>query len=145
MSQPRFMNRAMQQYKDFAFPKLMGKNIASFRRSPGRYLVRFFQRRYQHRGKPSGGSLPWYQTECCLSVPAMMLVYSPVLTVIACGFLPCRCCPPGGRAPMEQMERKISEKNEHFVAYLKGLPGRVLRYQSISGGTGNRGPVQAGQ
>ena len=30
-SQPRFLERAMQQYKDFAFKKLIGKSISSFR------------------------------------------------------------------------------------------------------------------
>ena len=30
-SQPRFLERAMRQYKDFAFKKLIGKSISSFR------------------------------------------------------------------------------------------------------------------
>lgn len=50
----------------------------------------------------------------------MMLIYSPVLTVIACGFfaLPVLSSLAAGR-PMERVEQKISDKNEGLTATLK--------------------------
>ena len=50
----------------------------------------------------------------------MMLAYSPLLTVIACGFfgLPAVSSLAAGKH-MERMERKISDRNEGFVATLK--------------------------
>jgi len=122
LSRPRFMMRAMRQYKAFAFSKLMRKNIASFNDEPtARYISAFsndassIEANYLEsisdlilNGVLFFGSL------------AMMLLYNPLLTVIACGFF----IPPvivsllAGRK-MAPAERRISEKNESFIAMLK--------------------------
>lgn len=121
-SRPRFTQRAMEQYKSFVFQKLMDKSIASFCKEPTarylsalsndaasieinyldvlfvliQYVVLFF------------GSL------------VMMLLYSPLLMLIACGFflLPLAISLLAGTW-MKKAERKVSEKNEAFVATLK--------------------------
>lgn len=122
VSRPRFIRKAMQQYKVFAFSKLMQKTIASFNdESAARYISAFsndassIEANYLDslfnlilNGVLFIGSL------------AMMLIYSSLLTVIACAFF----IPPiivsliAGKK-MEPAERKISEKNEGFIATLK--------------------------
>ena len=50
-SEPRFIEKAMRQYKDFAFQKLTEKSISSFRReSTADVSFRADQRCGQHRG-----------------------------------------------------------------------------------------------
>ena len=126
VSRPRFMNRAMQQYKDFAFSKLMGKNIASFQKEPtARYLSALSNDATSIEENHLEGIFALVSNGVLfVGSLAMMLVYSPVLTVIACGFfaLPVLASLVAG-APMEQMERRISDKNEHFMATLKEYLG----------------------
>ena len=122
VSQPRFIKRAMQQYKAFAFSQLMRKNIASFQQEPtARYLSAFSNDAASVEANYLDSLFDFILNGVLLvGSLVMMLAYSPVLTVIACGFfaLPVLSSLAAG-APMERAERKISEENEHFVATLK--------------------------
>lgn len=122
LTRPRFIRRAMEQYKAYAFEKLLKKSIASFSLEPtSRYLSAF------------SNDLASIETnyldnlfEIILNVVlflgalGMMLWYSPLLLLVACGF----CLLPLGASflagkRLEQLERTISEKNEAFLAVLK--------------------------
>lgn len=122
LTRPRFIRRAMEQYKKYAFEKLMKKSIASFSLEPtSRYLSAF------------SNDLASIETNYLdnlfdiilnvvlfLGALGMMLWYSPLLLLVACGF----CLLPLGASflagkRLEQLERTISEKNETFLAVLK--------------------------
>ena len=122
LTRPRFIRRAMEQYKAYAFEKLLKKSIASFSLEPtSRYLSAF------------SNDLASIETnyldnlfEIILNVVlflgalGMMLWYSPLLLLVACGF----CLLPLGASflagkRLERLERTISEKNEAFLAVLK--------------------------
>lgn len=122
LSRPRFIRRAMEQYKAYAFGKLLKKSIASFSLEPtSRYLSAF------------SNDLASIETnyldnlfDLILNVVlfvgalVMMLWYSPLLTVVACGF----CLLPLGASflagkRLERVERTISSRNETFLAVLK--------------------------
>ncbi len=122
VSMPRFMKKAMQQYKDFTFRKLTQKSIASFStENTSSYISAFsndatsIENNYLDKlfsllanGIKLVGSL------------VMMLTYSPIMTVIACAFfvLPIGVLFIAGNR-VEKAEQKVSDKNESFVATLK--------------------------
>lgn len=122
LSHPRFIKRAMQQYKAFAFSQLMQKNIASFQQEPtARYLSALSNDASSIEENYLAGLFNLILNGVLFAGSlGMMLVYSPLLTVIACAFF---CLPVlsslAAGTPMERAERKISEENEHFMATLK--------------------------
>lgn len=121
---PRFMSRAMTQYKDFAFRKLTGKNMASFRsENTAVYLSAFsndmaaIETNYLEKQYKLTFNL-------VVGTGAMfvMLLYSPVLTLIALGF----CVLPiivsiGTGGNLAKAEKAVSERNNGFVASLKDI------------------------
>lgn len=126
VSRPRFIMRAMQQYKAFAFSKLMHKSIASFNNEPtARYISAFSNDATVIEANYLDNIFEFILNVVLFAgALSMMLIYSPVLTLIACAFF----IPPiivsfvAGRR-MEAAERNISEKNESFTAMLKDSLG----------------------
>lgn len=121
-SKPRFMEQAMNQYKDYAFRKLTKKSISSFSiENTSNYISAFsndattiengyleMQFELLANGITVIGSL------------VMMIAYSPIMTVIACLFfvLPIGVSYVTGNR-IESVEKKISEKNSELIATLK--------------------------
>ena len=122
LSRPRFIMRAMAQYKAYAFSKLMKKNIASFNDEPtARYISAFSNDAASIETNYLDNIFELiFNIVLFIGSLTIMLIYSPLLTVIACAFF----VPPiivsimTGKK-MEKAERKISSKNESFIAALK--------------------------
>ena len=122
LSKPKFMQRAMQQYKDYAFRKLTQKSLASFSTENTSCYISAFSN--------DAASVENNYLELLFSLLAngitlvgsliMMLVYSPIMTVVACGFfiLPLGVSFLTGNR-MEKAERKVSDRNAEFIATLK--------------------------
>ena len=87
ISQPRFIERAMRQYKDFAFQKLMEKSISSFRdESTAAYLSALTNDAGSIEADYLAQQLSLItKTVTFIGALAMMLWYSPVMTAIAIG------------------------------------------------------------
>ena len=121
-SKPRFMEKAMKQYKDYAFHKLTKKSISAFSvENTSNYISAFsndattiengyldMQFNLLANGITVIGSL------------VMMIAYSPIMTVIACLFfvLPIGASYITGNR-IERVEKIISEKNSELIAALK--------------------------
>ena len=97
---PRFLQRAMQQYRDYAFSRLTQKSLRSFSKEGTALYVSAL-------------------TNDCTS---MMLYYSPVMLVlaVALSFLPVAVSMTAGNRLTEQ-EKEISKKNERFVSIVNEL------------------------
>lgn len=121
-SKPRFLEKAMTQYKNYAFHKLTRKSIAAFQsENTAAYLSAF------------SNDAATIETGCLeqqfsllsngvmlIGALLMMLLYSPVMTVVACVFfsLPVGAsCLTGNR--LETAEKDISEKNSRLTTTLK--------------------------
>ena len=124
VSQPRFMRKAMTQFKGFAFQKLTQKNIASFRKeATSAYLSTFsndlasIEANYLEKQYILVFDLVWAGGAMIL-----MLAYSPVLTLAAIGFfvLPIIVSMITG-VHLERAEKAVSEKNAGFIAALKDI------------------------
>ena len=120
-AQPRFIARAMRQYKDFAFHKLMEKSIASFRgESTAAYLSAL-------SNDASSIEADYLTQQLALITKAvtfagalaLMLWYSPLLTAIAVAVtaLPFAASMlTGGR--VQSAERRVSDRSRDFTAAL---------------------------
>lgn len=125
-TKPRFLCRAMVQYKDYAFGRLTRKNLAAFRReSVSDYLSGF------------SNDLNTIETDylnaqfeivvnivALIGATLMMLWYSPVMTGIAIGFcvLPMLAAIFTGNK-LENAQKQVSDKNASFLAALKDALG----------------------
>lgn len=122
ISKPRFMQRAMQQYKDYAFQKLSQKSIAAFSRENTANYISAFLGDAANIEKGYLEMLFDMTAHMVIVVGSliMMLIYSPVMTVIACFFfiLPIGVSFLTGNK-VEKAEKKVSEKNGEFIAALK--------------------------
>lgn len=122
LSKPRFMQKAMRQYKDKIFRKLTQKSIASFQQeSTASYISALsndaatIETGYVENQFELG-----QQLLMLVGALAMMLWYSPVMTAVACLFaLLSVCASMFTGKPIEAAERRVSERNESFVAMLK--------------------------
>lgn len=121
-SMPGFLKKAMQQYKDYAFQQLTRKSIASFsKENTSDYISAFsndaatIERDYLEKRF----SLLTNAAKLIGSL-VMMLVYSPVMTAVACAFfiLPVGASLLAGNR-MKEAERNVSDKNGRFIAVLK--------------------------
>ena len=121
-SMPGFLKKAMQQYKDYAFQQLTRKSIASFsKENTSDYISAFsndaatIERDYLEKRF----SLLTNAAKLIGSL-VMMLVYSPVMTAVACAFfiLPVGASLLAGNR-MKEAERNVSDKNGRFIAALK--------------------------
>lgn len=125
-SEPRFIEKAMRQYKDFAFQKLTEKSISSFRaESTAAYLSALTN---------DAASIEADDLSQLLSVImkavtffgalAMMLWYSPLMTAIAAGVtvLPLiTSLLTGGQ--LQAAEKRVSDRNRDFTAALSDCLG----------------------
>ena len=125
-SEPRFIEKAMRQYKDFAFQKLTEKSISSFRaESTAAYLPALTN---------DAASIEADDLSQLLSVImkavtffgalAMMLWYSPLMTAIAAGVtvLPLVASLLTG-GPLQAAEKRVSDRNRDFTAALSDCLG----------------------
>ncbi|MCM1261423.1 MAG: ABC transporter ATP-binding protein/permease [Butyrivibrio sp.] len=122
ISEPKFMQKAMTQFKNFAFQKLMQKNIASFHNeTTSAYLSAFsndlasIETNYLEMQCELAFSLIWAGGALVL-----MLLYSPILTLAAIFFLimPMIASVITGKY-LAAAEKEVSENNAEFVATFK--------------------------
>lgn len=119
---PRFMEKAMKQYKDYAFRKLMKKNISTFSvENTANYISAFSN----DATTIENGYLEmqfdiWANGIKLIGALVMMIAYSPIMTIVACLFfvLPIGASYITGNR-IEKAERNISEKNSELIATLK--------------------------
>ena len=123
-TKPRFMARALNQFKSFAFGKLMRKSIASFQsETTGTYLSAFsndltaIETNYLERQYELVFNIVWAG-----GAVVLMVLYSPILAAIAIGLcaMPLLASMKAG-AYMERAEKAVSEKNSAFTASLKDI------------------------
>ena len=121
-SKPRFMEKAMRQYRNYAFQKLTKKSISAFcTENTANYLSAFSN----DAATIENGYLEmqfniWANVIKLIGALSMMIAYSPVMTIVACGFfvLPIGASYITGNR-MERAEKTVSEKNGELVATLK--------------------------
>lgn len=123
-SEPRFMKKAMTQFKRFAFEKLVQKSIASFQNeATGVYLSAFsndlttIETNYLEKKYILVFNTVW----ACGAI-VLMLAYSPVLAVVAVGLcaMPLFVSSFTGKH-MEKAQKVTSERNAEFVSSLKDI------------------------
>ena len=119
--EPRFIARAMRQYKELAFQKLTEKSIASFRdESTAAYLSALTNDVASVEADYLAQKLTVItKTVTFFGALFMMLWYSPLLTAIAVGVtaLPLAASLlTGGR--LQAAEKQVSERNRDFTAAL---------------------------
>lgn len=121
-SKPRFMEKAMKQYKDCAFHNLTKKSISTFGvENTANYISAFsndaaaIENGYLEMqfGILANGIM-------LIGALVMMIAYSPIMTIVACLFfvLPIGASYITGDR-IEKAERNISEKNSELIATLK--------------------------
>ena len=124
VSLPRFIKKAMTQFKRFSFQKLTQKNIASFRNeATSVYLSAFsndlasIEINYLEKQYIMVFNIVW-----ATGAMILILAYSPILTLVAVGFfiLPIIASMITG-VHLEKAEKAVSEKNADFVASLKDI------------------------
>ncbi len=126
LSEPRFMKKAMTQFKNFAFDKLVRKNIATFQsEDSGVYLsmfsndltsieVNYLEKQY----------MIVFNTVWAAGATVLMILYSPLLAAVAivlCALPLLASMREGAR--MKRAEKAVSEKNGEFTASLKDILG----------------------
>lgn len=121
ISQPRFIERAIRQYKDFAFQKLTEKSISSFRdESTAAYLSALTNDAGSIEADYLAQQLSLItKTVTFIGALAMMLWYSPIMTAIAIGvtILPLVASLLTGNK-LQEAEKRVSERNKDFTAAL---------------------------
>lgn len=121
VSQPRFIERAMRQYKDFAFKRLTEKSISSFNdEDTANYLSALTNDASSIEAAYLDQQLSLI-TKSVMFIGAlvMMLWYSPIMTAIAIGLtiLPLIASVLTGNK-LEAAERRVSDRNKDFTAAL---------------------------
>ncbi len=121
-AKPRFMEKAMRQYKDFAFEKLTQKSIASFKdEATATYISALsndatsIETNYLEKQFAMVMHVAMF-----FGAFGMMIVYNPLLTLVAVllSILPVIASLLAGNR-LELAEKQVSERNEGFVATLK--------------------------
>ena len=125
-SEPRFIEKAMRQYKDFAFQKLTEKSISSFRaESTAAYLSALTNDAASiEADDPSQLLSVITKAVTFFGALAMMLWYSPLMTAIAAGVtvLPLiASLLTGGQ--LQAAEKRVSDQNRDFTAALSDCLG----------------------
>ena len=120
-SQPRFLERAMRQYKDFAFKKLIGKSISSFRdESAAGYLSALTNDAASIETNYLAQMLAMI-TKAVTFIGALLLMCrcSMLMTAIAAGLtvLPLIASLLTGNR-LQAVESRVSERNGEFTAAL---------------------------
>ena len=121
LSEPRFLTRAMRQYRDFAFRRLTEKSISSFRdESTATYLSALTNDAASIEADDLAQQLSVItKLVTAVGALAMMLYYSPLLTAVAVGLtlLPLIASLLTGRQ-LQTLERRVSDRNRDFTAAL---------------------------
>lgn len=126
VSEPRFIRRAMRQYKEFAFQKLTEKSISSFRdESVATYLSALTNDANTIEADFLSQQLSVItKTVTFFGAIALMLWYSPLMTAIAIGvtILPLIASLLTGNQ-ITAAERRVSDRNRDFTAALSDCLG----------------------
>lgn len=126
VSLPRFIERALRQYKELAFRRLTEKSVASFRQEDtAAYLsvltndAGVIEADYLSRQLDMAGKLLTF-----LGALGLMLYYSPLMTAIAAGFtvLPLIASLLTG-SRLADAEKRVSDRNREFTAALTDCLG----------------------
>lgn len=146
-AKPRFLERAMRQYKDCAFGLLTQKSLAAFRGEDGaKYLSAFSNDAASvERGCLEGLFSLVSNAVLSLGALAMMLAYSPPMTAVSCAFfaLPIAASLAAGDR-VERAERAVSDKNGALTASLRaGLALTDKLAAALSGGERDEGGLPA--
>ena len=125
-SEPRFIEKAMRQYKDFAFQKLTEKSISSFRaESTAAYLSALTNEAASIEADDLSQLLSVIMKAVTFfGALAMMLWYSPLMTAIAAGVTVLPLIPSvltGGQ--LQAAEKRVSDQNRDFTAALSDCLG----------------------
>lgn len=122
---PRFLQRAMQQYRDYAFSRLTQKSLRSFsKEGTALYVSALTNDCTSIENNYLAATFTLIELLFCfLGALIMMLYYSPVMLVlaVALSFLPVAVSMTAGNRLTEQ-EKEISKKNERFVSIVNELP-----------------------
>lgn len=122
ISKPRFMQKAMSQYKNYTFGKLTQKSISAFYKENSTDYISAFS---NDAATIESGYLEnlFSISENILLMTGsliMMLAYSPLMTLVATAFM---LLPVGASyfagSRVENIEKTISQKNASLVAALK--------------------------
>lgn len=121
---PRFLQRAMQQYRDYAFSRLTQKSLRSFsKEGTALYVSALTNDCTSIENNYLVATFTLIELLFCfLGALIMMLYYSPVMLVlaVALSFLSVAVSMTAGNRLTEQ-EKKISKKNERFVSIVNEL------------------------
>lgn len=121
---PRFLQRAMQQYRDYAFSRLTQKSLRSFsKEGTALYVSALTNDCTSIENNYLAATFTLIELLFCfLGALIMMLYYSPVMLVlaVALSFLPVAVSMTAGNRLAEQ-EKEISKKNERFVSTVNEL------------------------
>lgn len=121
---PRFLQRAMQQYRDYAFSRLTQKSLRSFsKEGTALYVSALTNDCTSIENNYLAATFTLIELLFCfLGALIMMLYYSPVMLIlaVALSFLPVAVSMMAGNRLTEQ-EKEISKKNERFVSIVNEL------------------------
>lgn len=121
---PRFLQRAIQQYRDYAFSRLTQKSLRSFsKEGTALYVSALTNDCTSIENNYLVATFTLIELLFCfLGALIMMLYYSPVMLVlaVALSFLPVAVSMTAGNRLTEQ-EKEISKKNERFVSIVNEL------------------------
>ena len=121
---PRFLQRAIQQYRDYAFSRLTQKSLRSFsKEGTALYVSALTNDCTSIENNYLAATFTLIEfLFCFLGALIMMLYYSPVMLVlaVALSFLPVAVSMKAGNRLTEQ-EKEISKKNERFVSIVNEL------------------------
>ena len=121
---PRFLQRAMQQYRDYAFSRLTQKSLRSFsKEGTALYVSALTNDCTSIENNYLAATFTLIELLFCfLGALIMMLYYSPVMLVlaVALSFLPVAVSMTAGNRLTEQ-EKEIFKKNERFVSIVNEL------------------------
>ena len=121
---PRFLQRAMQQYRDYAFSRLTQKSLRSFsKEGTALYVSALTNDCTSIENNYLAATFTLIELLFCFwGALIMMLYYSPVMLVlaVALSFLPVAVSMKAGNRLAEQ-EKEISKKNERFVSIVNEL------------------------
>ncbi len=121
-AKPKFMQKAMSQYREYAFEQLARKSIAAFEKeSSATYLSAFSNdaNTIETGYLENTFELIFQLLMLCGSM-AMMLAYSPLMTLIATAFfiLPVLATLLAGNR-LSKAEKQVSDRNAALIASLK--------------------------
>lgn len=120
-SKPRFMKRAMAQYKNYVFEKMSRKSISSFQEESTAGYISALSNDANSIEENYLANRFTLISQCISFFGAfgLMLFYSPILTLVALGtsVLPMLASLLAGNR-LKEAETKVSDRNARFVATL---------------------------